>query len=111
MDNVFAFLLDAENYSERMVDRYQEGKILVSTACVSDGDKLYETAIEHPEYKDGKIIVVEAYDTRKEAKQGHERWLKIIVDGPLPDYLLDCQNAKIGQLAGELGVVMKFYRQ
>jgi hypothetical protein len=84
---------------------------MVDTARVSDGEKPYETAFQHPEYNDGKMIIVEAYDTKEKAQTGHERWLKVMTEGPLPDALTDCCNAGVAVFCEALGSEMTFKRQ
>lgn len=76
-------------YDERVVDRFEdaENEILVSTALVTDAELPYETAIAHPEYNEGKIIVVETYGTKEFAQEGHNRWVKTITTEPLPENL------------------------
>ena len=95
---MFNFFQDIANYKDRAVDRWEEGPRLVSTAAVSDGSKPYETAFKHPDYNDGDMVIVEAYYTRESAIEGHQKWVKVMVDGPLPDVLTDCQNAEISKL-------------
>lgn len=92
---------DADNYDERCVARLEnlDARLLVSTARVSDGDRPYETAIAHPEYNHGAIVIVEAYDTREEAAAGHERWVAAMTASTRPEALTDCRNSYISKLA------------
>jgi hypothetical protein len=101
------------NYEERCVGRWdnEEGDKMVSTAYVSDGAKNYETAFEHPDYNNGNMIIVESYDTKDEASDGHARWVEIMTNGPLPDSLIDCSNSAIGQFAEDMGCDPVFERQ
>lgn len=101
---MFEFINDMFNYESRKVASWQNetGDQMVSTARVSDGNQPFETAFEHPEYNDGKIVIVEAYDTKEEAEAGHVRWLKVMTEGPLPDSLRECCNAGVAQLLGAL---------
>ena len=71
--------------------------MFIDTARVSDGVKPFETAVEHLNYNDGKMVIVENYDTIEQAKQGHEKWVKTMTSFPLPAELLECGNAKILQ--------------
>src|SRR5512142_1523127 len=100
------------SYESRKVGRWdsEDGERMVSTAEVNDGSHPYETAFMHPEYNDGKMVIVEAYDTRQEAEVGHERWQKVMTDGPLPDELKDCCNAQVGQLYEAVGGDVIFKR-
>jgi len=93
------------NYDTRKIGRWDgdNNTKTVSTCLVTDGKCLYETAFRHPEYNNGSMVIVEAYATREEAVAGHERWVKIMTDGPLPDVLHDCCNSEISQLCAAIG--------
>lgn len=110
---MFGFLQDVFNYESRVIGRWdnETGTQMVSTARVSDGRQPYETAFMHPEYNDGKMVIVEAYDTEDQAMQGHERWQKVMTAGPLPDDLRDCANADIEALGEALGCDFTFPRK
>ena len=110
---MFDFLNDVGNYEDRVVGHY-DGKngLVVDTCRVSDGAKLYETAIEHPEYHDGKWVIVEAYDTPDEALFGHGKWMQIMTRKILPTELVDCANSTISQMLGAVDPSkMRFPRQ
>ena len=47
----------------------------------------YETAIVHPLYNDGKIIIVESYMYEIEALAGHDKWVNLMTSSVLPEYL------------------------
>jgi hypothetical protein len=97
---MFSFLSDIGNHADRVVGRYpKNGPFLVDTARVSDGEQPYETAVQHPEYNNGKMVIVEAYPTREKANIGHARWVKIMTSDSLPDKLVDCLNSGISQVA------------
>ncbi len=106
---MFDFMMDAGNYSSRVVGRDDFDWGFVSTARVSDGYQPYETAIKHKEYirnrdkQTGLMCIVEAYDTPEEAKEGHKKWLKKMTSVKLPKKLTDCANAEIAQMADMLG--------
>lgn len=86
----------AGNYEERCVARYEGDKdCFVSTAMVTDSNRPYETAICHPEYNDGRVIVVESYDTKEQALTGHARWEKMFVDNDIPDEIEDVSQSEI----------------
>lgn len=102
MNGIFDFLFDIGNYEERKVARYEDEHLIVDTAAVSDGEKPYETGIEHPEYNMGKWIIVEAYGTKEEAQSGHNKWVNIMQNEPLPKILIDCQNAFVSKLCDDL---------
>ena len=111
MFGMFNFMSDADNYEERKIDRYDGEGFCIDTCAVSDGEKPYETAIQHPEYNDGDWIVVEAYNTPLAAQKGHKRWIEIMTSDHLPDSLKDCGNAEIAQLLEEVGGTMEFPRK
>ena len=109
---MFEFMFDAGNYQDRVVGRYDGDGTMVSTASVSDGRHPYETAFQHPDYNDGDMVIVEAYDSREQAADGHARWVEIMTNGPLPESLIDCQNSHISHLYGSLdGDALTFPRK
>lgn len=102
-ETMFNFFGMAGNYEARKIDRFDADWGFVSTASVSDGSQPYETGISHEKYKDGGVIVVEAYSTREAAQAGHNRWVKKMTAKNLPAKLVDCCNAEIGQFAAAIG--------
>ncbi len=92
---MFDFLNMAGNYDSRKVGLYKSDNLVVSTAAVTDGNHPYETAVKHPEYNDDKLVIVEAYDSKEDAQSGHDRWIFTMSAEDLPEFLQDCQNAKI----------------
>jgi hypothetical protein len=103
MTKMFDFFNDIDNYSERKVDRFEKDDLIIDTCRVSDGKQDYETAVSHPDYHNSKFIVVEAYSSKEEAQEGHDKWIAIMIKEPLPDELIDCCNAQIGDFYRELG--------
>lgn len=97
---MFEFLSDFGNYEDRKVGRYDADGLIVSTAAVSDGMQPYETAICHSEYNDRNPIIVEGYDSRSAAQEGHDKWVKLMTDVNLPEQLIDCINSGTRQLLG-----------
>jgi len=97
---MFDFLSMAGNYESRAVDRYEACGMIIDTARVTDSNKSYETGICHPEYNNGDWVIVEVYDTKEEAKEGHSKWVAKMTSANLPASLKDCQNAGISQLVG-----------
>lgn len=98
---MFNFFEDMGNYSDRKVGRDNFDWGFVSTAKVSDGRKPYETAVEHKEYNDGDMVIVDCYDTKEEAEKGHAKWVANMTDKTLPEKLVDCANAEIAQLCNQ----------
>lgn len=89
----------ASSYESRKVARFEGGEdFFVSTVRVTDADEPYETAVAHPKYNDGKIIVVETYSDIEVARQGHERWVGIMTAEKLPRTLEDVSTAFITKL-------------
>lgn len=95
---MFNFSSMADNYEDRKVDRYEADKMIIDTASVTDGNQPYETGICHPEYNNGDWVIVEAYDTKEEAQEGHNKWVARMTSGNLPSSLKDCQNSGVSQL-------------
>lgn len=108
---MFSFINDINNYDSRKVGRDDFDWGFISTARVSDGAKPYETAVEHPDYNDGSMVIVEAYDTIKEAEAGHKKWAKAMTAKKIPDFLVDCCNSGVGSLAKAFGSETKFKRK
>jgi len=103
---MFSFLQDLGNYEDRKVDRFEKDGLLVSTARVSDGCQPYETAIQVKGYyrkdnnvhlADNRWCVVEAYDTIKDAQNGHDKWVSVMTGENPPSTLRDCQNARLSR--------------
>jgi len=91
------------NYEARCVAKYDEGEdgLFVSTAVVSDSPYI-ETAIAHPDYKGGGVIIVENSETTEEARKAHERWITKMTTEPLPEKLTDVSKANLLELAKTL---------
>jgi|SRR6267142_1078358 len=64
-----------DDYEERCVGRYKKGDLFVSTVRVYDTDIPYETAVAHPDYNGGEIIVVETYHDLPAAQKGYKKWI------------------------------------
>src|SRR5436309_3034752 len=90
------------NYEQRKVERYDKGNLMVSTARNTDSDQPFETAIAHPKYNDGKIVVVEMYDDMESAKAGHLRWVKTMTAKQLPKTLKNVSTSTIAKLIDTL---------
>jgi len=99
---LFDFFDMASNHEEREVARFEKDKLTVDTCLVTDADQPYETVIEHPSYNNGKWVIVELYDTEKEAKKGHDKWVRIMTAEELPLSLRDVSSATIAKLRDDL---------
>jgi len=91
------------NYEERKVDRFEKEGLLIDTCAVNDSDKPFETAISHPMFNDGKLVVVELYDTKEQAQKGHNKWVKIMTKKKLPKSLKDVSTAEVAKLCDAIG--------
>lgn len=106
---MFDFLNMAGNYDQRKVDRTEYEHGFISTAKVTDGDHLYETAVSDRRYarkSNGdteQMVIVEAYDTMHDAQEGHDRWVRKMLCLTPPEGLKDCLNASVAQMGGVFG--------
>ena len=98
---MFNFLYALDNYEDRKVDNTDVGESEIDTCSVPDGIQNYETAVKHPKYNHGKWVIVEAYDTKEDAQDGHNRWVRVMSSISLPQKLVDCRNSYISQLGDE----------
>ena len=94
---MFEFISDIDNYDQRKVARFEKDSLMISTARVSDGSQPFETAVAHPAYNNGKIVIVESYMTKEQARHGHDTWVSAMTAETLPVQLVDCLNARIAQ--------------
>lgn len=110
---LFGFMDMMDNYELRKVARYDDDTIglMVDTCSVTDGDQPYETAVEHPEYNEGKMVIVEAYGTVEDAQKGHERWVATMTAEKFPAQLTDCCNSEISQMWEGAGADKTFPRR
>jgi hypothetical protein len=100
---MFNFLTDWGTYDQRKIDRYETDDLLVDTCAVSDSAQPYETAVAHPKYNDGKIVIVEMYESAALAQVGHDKWVATMTAETLPDNLRDVSTAGIAMLSDALG--------
>lgn len=112
-NEMFEYMEMLGNYEDRKIGRWdsEDGLKMVSTCSVTDGREPFETAVQHPSYNNGKMVIVECYSTKKEAVTGHDKWLKLILENNLPSVLTDCQNSKISQMCGDAECQMSFERK
>ena len=107
---MFNFLSMATNYKERLVENTKINGAEVDTVKVNDSLQGFETAVMHPSYHDNQWVIVEMYDTKKEAKIGHAKWVEMFKD-ELPKELTDVSTAKIALLENSLSGKSKVYRK
>jgi hypothetical protein len=98
--SMFNFFSMASDYDSRKVDRLDASWGFISTAYVNDADKPYETAVCHEEYNDGLHVIVETYDTKSEAQEGHNRWVETMTAAELPTELVDRGESGARLMAG-----------
>jgi len=95
---LFDFLGMMDNYEERKVDRFEKGKLIVDTCSVTDSEQSFETGIQHPNYNNGDWIIVEMYNSKKEARIGHDKWVKKMTAKRFPKELKDVSTATMAKL-------------
>ena len=100
---MFGFMNMQGTYEARKVDRYEKDDLFVDTCLVTGSDKPYETAVAHPKYNGGKMVIVELYDTKAQAQEGHDRWVKTMTAKTLPKSLKDVSTAEVAQLLDIFG--------
>lgn len=107
---LFDFMQDYDNYEDRVIGLWDndDNSMMVSTAAVSDGREPFETAVAHPSYNNGKMIIVECYSTEEDAAAGHKKWLGLMRFDKLPLTLVDCGNSEISQLIDAIDGDMAF---
>ncbi len=99
------------NLEERTVDRYELGDLIVSTVRVTDSILPWETGVSHPEYNSGKWVIVEKYESKEDAKEGHQRWVQKMTGETLPDELRDVADSEIGLLNDVFGKEWRVFRR
>ena len=78
------------NYESRKVGRYEDKNgLMINTCAVTDSNTPYETAVSHPFYNNGDLIIVDTYSTKDDALRGHARWVSIMTAPELPKNLTD----------------------
>jgi len=106
---MFSFWGMAGDYENRKIERFEEEGLVIDTCLVTDGEHLYETGVCHSSYNSGDWVIVEAYDTKEDAKEGHKKWIEIMTSDNLPEYLDDCMNAQVSHLGGKTS--MRFIKK
>lgn len=92
------------NYESRKVANYQDKKtgLTVDTCKVYDSTQPYETGIQHPSYNNGRWVIVEQYQNKKSAGDGHKRWVGIMTSESLPKSLTDVSTATVARLLDQV---------
>lgn len=98
MYNFSSWINMIDNHEERVVANYKDelNKVEFDTCRVTDFPNVpFETAIAHPNYNNGKWVIVEAYKTKEEAQAGHDKWVQMYVTNNLPKQLKDCREDEL----------------
>lgn len=98
---MFGFLEMIGNYESRKVANTKIEEGIVDTCSVTDSAQPFETGIQSHLYNDGEWVIVESYDTKEEASEGHEKWVKILASKP--ETLQDNGQSEVVQFAKALG--------
>ena len=107
---MFNFFSMQGNYEERKVDNYEKDNIVIDTCRVTDSLQPYETGVCHPKYNNGNWIIVEMYDTKEDAKKGHDKWVKKMTSSKPPKQLKDVSNCEIMQFGNAIGIDNPIYK-
>lgn len=94
-------ILEVLTMTTKDLGKHKVGDLFVSTSIPSDTGRP-ETAVEHPDYNGGVMIIVEEYDTVSNAKSGHTKWIKLMSANKLPDELIDISGSPIKRVMEEL---------
>lgn len=94
---MFSFLDMMDNREDRIVDNYSTGNLTIDTCYVNDALKPYETAVSHLAYNKSDWVIVEDYDNKEDAQEGHNRWVKTMTARELPGQLTDIATSMIAQ--------------
>lgn len=98
---MFGFLDMMGSHSQRKIANDEVDGGVVDTCAVTDSAKPFETGIAHPAYNDGEWVIVELYDTREEAEEGHRKWVKVMEGRP--ETLIDANQSEMGGFVDALG--------
>ena len=96
------FGFDMDNREERKVENTVIGETVIDTCAVNDSDQPFETGIQSPQYNMGDWVVVEMYDTKPLAEEGHKKWVDIFKPKDLPSELKDVSTSAIAKLCRAL---------
>lgn len=102
----FEFLNELVNntHEERKVARYEKNGLFIDTCAVNDSSQPYETAVAHPNYNNDELIIVQRYDTKEQARKGHDKWVKKMTAKELPKAIKDVSTSDVVEFAHALGI-------
>ena len=86
---MFGYLDMLFTYDARKVKCDEMEDFTLDTALVTDREWLYETAVKHDNFNDCNWIILEGSDTKADALEVHNKWLKFLSEGNF-DKLTDC---------------------
>lgn len=101
---MFRFLEMMGTHEERKVATYDKDGIFIDTCMITDSNRPYETAVEHPKYNNGTMIIVEMYDTKEDAQKGHDRWVEKMTAKELPKSIKDISTCDVVKFGHAIGV-------
>ena len=101
--SLLASMMKNLTQKREIIGQHREHDWGVSTCQMFDTDNPYETAIKHPHYNDGNIIIVEEYATREQAERGHQKWLAIMRAPMLPAMIEDVSTAGVAKFGKQIG--------
>jgi hypothetical protein len=95
MNDYTADLYAIYSYKQRLVanTKFDDDRGVIDTVLNWDGKRPYETGIRHPDYAEGRWIIVEAYNTKEDAQKGHDEWVTRMTSDQRPEKLTDCNNS------------------
>ena len=100
---MFDFLSMLGTYQDRKVARFERDGLVVDTCSVTDSDQPFETAIGHPEYNKGKLVIVAMYENEADARAGHNVWVHTMTRDDLPEELIDVSTATCAKRSNAAG--------
>ena len=100
----FGGMLYNRDYENRKVMRYgkDDEDLVIDTAYTPDTG-YYETGIIDKRYGTDDWIIVEEYETKKEALKGHNRWVKLMTGEKIPKELESVHEEGIFKLNEKYG--------
>lgn len=96
---MFSFMDIIGSYEQRKVNNFKKGALEIDTVAVNDSLQPYETAVKCPSFNDNNWVIVEMYDNKRKAIEGHNRWVKKL-SKKLPSKLKDVSTSTIKLLTG-----------
>lgn len=102
---MFDFLDMIDDREERLIENTIINEAEIDTCAVSDSDEPFETGIKHPKYNGNHWVIVEMYNTKRQAQIGHAKWVKVFSSVKLPKSLKYAGTSTIAELARAMGAI------